>query len=95
MLNRRELVQYSAVLLACSSLPAMGKSDDLDNIVTTVRRFKASLSNQTLLEIVSIRRQKKGHLSIKILGNDRQILIIEEQRIVQKSTLASFKKLEL
>ena len=94
MLKRRELLQYSGGLLALSCLPAYSRRSVADEVVTTVTRFNGLLSDQHIISAISDRRKAKGHLALKVLQNDREILIIEERRSVS-SQQVSYKKLEL
>lgn len=94
MLKRRELLQYSGGLLALSCLPAGSKPDDMKEVVTTLTRFDKTLSNQQMLSNISDRRKAKGHLALKILQNDTEILLVEERRAHSRSELKSYKKLD-
>ena len=94
MLKRRELLQYSGGLLALSCLPAYPRRSIANEFVTTVTRFDGLLSDQHIISAISDRRKARGHLALKVLQNDTEILIIEERRSVS-SQQVSYKKLEL
>ena len=95
MLKRRELLQYSGGLLALSCLPASAKTDGMNRVITTFTRFDKKISNQQIFSIISERRKAKGHLALKILQNDTEILLFEERRALSHPRLNSYKKLDI